>query len=486
MRYSLDPSVRRVGEGRVLIGGSPLKLFGITDRGAQLIDSIERGEVVENSPAANALVNRLLDAGALHPDFVTSEFDADSSASPLATQITLIVPAFDSSAATLDRLVAQISLGTDPGIVAVIIVDDGSRPPISEVTGATVVRRSTNGGPAAARSTGLEHVATPLVAFVDTDVELAPNWLRPLLAHFADPRVALVAPRVASVEGTTVLARYEMLHSPLDLGSVPARVRAGTRVSYVPTAAVVCRVIALRDVGGFDDSMRVGEDVDLAWRLDETGWRVRYEPAVTVTHRPRTSFAAWAKQRRDYGTSAAPLATRHPGSLAPVRVSGWSAATWFAIAAGWPIVGGIIAAVTTAMLSRKLRNIPDGKREALRLAGLGHLFAGRSLASALTRAWWPLATIAALVSRRARRAVLIAAIAPATIDWIRLRPQIDPLRYIGLRLLDDMSYGIGLAHGAVQARSIQTYIPDFTSWPRAKSTRGEISDHSNGPTTNRT
>jgi len=461
VRYKFDTSVRRAGDGTVLIGGSPLKLLRLTGKGGELLDSIERGESVPSTPGNNALINRLLDGGIVHP-----RPDHLPAADTLA--VTVVIPAFNTPSSDLTRLVQQCQAQSASGVAAVLIVDDASQPPLGDIAGATTIRRETNGGPGAARSTGLDQVATPLVAFVDADVDLGPDWLQPLLDHFADNRVALVAPRVASMPGASLLAQYETLHSPLDLGPTPARVRAGTRVSYVPSAALVCRVSALREVGGFDPSLRVGEDVDLVWRLDEASYGVRYEPAVTVTHRPRSSFRAWAKQRFDYGTSAAPLATRHAGSLAPVRVSGWSAATWLAIATGLPIVGGLIAVGTTALLARKLRTIPDGTREAVRLAGLGHVFAGRSLASAVTRAWWPLAALAALVSKRARYAVLVAALAPTSFDWINKRPSIDPLRYVALRLLDDMAYGAGLATGALKARSLNALQPDFTSWPRNK------------------
>lgn len=459
MRFAIDASVRRVGDGKVVIGGSPLKLFRLTDRGGELIDAIERGDQIDPTAATNLLIDRLLDAGVLHP-----HFGADDNLN--TADVTVIIPAFNTPAAILTRLVEECSMASRYARVEVVIVDDASQPPLAPVHGARVVRREFNGGPGAARSTGLAHVTTSFVAFIDTDVELIGNWLQQLLVHFADERVGLVAPRVSSKIGANVLARYEVAHSPLDLGPRAARVRAGTRVSYVPAAVIVCRVRALSDVGGFDDTMRLGEDVDLVWRLDEAGWRVRYEPCVTVTHRPRASFDAWLRQRYNYGTSAAPLAARHRGALAPLRISGWSAATWLAVAAGLPVVGGVIAASTTAMLARKLRNIPDGGREAIRLAGLGHLFASRSIASALTRAWWPMAALAALVSRRARRVVIIAALAPAIIEWLRAQPDIDPLRYVGLRLLDDAAYGVGVMHGSARARSIDALIPDLSSWPK--------------------
>ena len=87
------------------------------------------------------------------------------------------------------------------------------------------------------------------------------------------------------------VARYDAEHSPLDLGPEPARVRAGTRVSYVPAAAIVCRVDAIREIGGFDEALRFGEDVDLVWRLDAAGWRCRYEPVATVVPRGSSDLA---------------------------------------------------------------------------------------------------------------------------------------------------------------------------------------------------
>ena len=452
---ALDASVRRVGGGRVLIGGSPLKLIRLTEAGAAVIDCIEHGKSLPETTATQALVDRLLDAGVIHPSYTAGQ--------PIAA-VTVVIPAYRTSQARLRQIVDEC-----PDAAAVVIVDDASPVPIADIAGATVVRRGVNGGPAAARSTGLAQVFTPFVAFVDTDVEVSSGWLTALLAHFADPRVALVAPRVESATGRSVLARYEVLHSPLDLGRRPARVRAGTRVGYVPSAAVVARVDAVRSIGGFDESLRVGEDVDLVWRLDEAGHRVRYEPGVTVHHEPRPTVRTWLGQRYRYGTSAAPLASAHPGNLAPVRVSGWSAASWLIAVLGWPVIGGGIAVATTALLARKLGDIPDGKREAIRLAGLGHAFAGRSLASAVTRAWWPLAAVAAVVSKRCRRVVLLAAVAPATFDWFTKRPQLNPASYVALRLLDDLAYGTGLASGALRERSLDALTPDLTSWPKPRS-----------------
>ena len=110
-----------------------------------------------------------------------------------------------------------------------------------------------------------------------------------------------------------------------------------SRIAYVPAAAVIARVAAITAVGGFDPAFRAGEDVDLVWRLVRSGWRVRYEPSVSVLHTPRRSWRALARQRAVYGASAAALARRHGGAVAPVRTSPWTLGVWGLVVAGQPL-----------------------------------------------------------------------------------------------------------------------------------------------------
>jgi mycofactocin glycosyltransferase len=414
VRFTLDPSFER--HGQVVIAGSPLRLFRVTDAGRAVVERIVAGDDVEPS----RLIDRLIEAGAVHPRPAGGRYSS--------ADVTVVMPVHG-------------RLGVVPA--GAVVVDDASQPPVATAT----IRREQRGGPGAARMSGLEHVSTPLVAFVDADVELPANWLDPLVAHFDDDAVGLVAPRVRSANAPGVLARYERRRSPLDLGAVPARIRSGTRVSYVPAAAVVCRVDAVRAVGGFDPTLRFGEDVDLVWRLDETGWRCRYEPTVEVVHAPRSTWRAWIIQRVTYGASAAPLSRRHPGALAPVRMSGWSGATWLLAALGRPAAAVAVGAGTAAALVPKLPDVPPAV--ALRLAGRGNLYAGRVLADAVRRVWWPIVAVASLRSRRARLVAAAALVAAG-----------NPVR-----ALDDVAYGIGVWRGMLRERTLAPIRPACSSWP---------------------
>lgn len=448
--FSLDPSYRRPADGPVLIAGSPLRLFRLGAAGVRVVEAIERGTDLPSGH--ERLTRRLVDAGAIHPTADAAPVDPSA--------LTIVVPA----------------LGGRPEFAPqrcrTIVVDDGSPVPITVPVIRPgdpllrVVRLDANQGPAAARNAGLREVTTPYVAFVDTDVDVDEDTLLALAGQLDASGDALAAPRVcahAASDDASVFQRFEQAGSPLDLGPVAARVAPTTRVSYVPAASIVCRVDAIRAVGGFDEALRYGEDVDLVWRLVEHGMRCRYEPASIVRHRTRTGWAAWLTQRFRYGTSAAPLAIRHPGALAPVRTSGWSVAVWGTATLVHPVVGASLGIGTTLALVRKLRDVPAA--ESIRLAGLGNLYAGQLLASTMLRAWWPISLAAAVMSARARRAVIAAVVCTAVTDIRRHRNTLDPARAVALGIADDLAYGAGVWAGMWRERTVAPITPELSSWP---------------------
>jgi mycofactocin system glycosyltransferase len=304
----------------------------------------------------------------------------------------------------------------------------------------------------------------------------APGWLDGLLPHFADPVVAAVAPRIVPYEPEVAtesaqgwLAQYEGVSSTLDMGAVPSIVRPGAKVSYVPGAALALRTGAARAADGFAEHMPVGEDVDFVWRLAARGWQVRYEPAATVAHQHRVRLGRWFARRMDYGTSAAPLELRHPGTLPAVAMSGWTAAAWTAAAAGWPVLGPLagpmigtaITAGATALLARRLAPLAGDQTwpVATRLAAGGTVAAGRLLGSTLSRAWWPVALPVAVAVPRLRRPLAALVLAPPVLGWAERRPPMDPVRYVTARLLDDVAYSLGVWQGCLRHRTARPLLP---------------------------
>ncbi len=452
IRLVADTALDRRDDGRLLIGGAPLRIIRLSDAGAKIFEAWLSGEPLADTTQARRLARRLLDAGVVHP-VVDPVADRD------LTDITVVIPAYNDA----DGLACCLaSLGDLP----VVVVDDASRnsaevAAVCERHTAQLIRHNTNQGPAAARNTGLAQVTTALVAFVDTDVELWPGWVNHLVGHFEDRRVVAVAPRVRSRPGDSLLESYEQHHSPLDLGDRRALVAPKNPVSYVPAAALVARVDSISEIGGFNADMRTGEDVDLIWRLVDSGGIVRYDPVVDVEHRPRPNWRALVDQRRKYGASAAELGTRHGSRVAPARCSAWSATAWGALAAGHPIVGLEVAVGSAAALKRKLDSLPDSQAVTIRIAGIGHLHAGYGLARAVARVWWPLATLLALIRPRTRPLLVAAMLGPSLLDWVRGARPAPVVRSLALRLVDDLAYGAGVWQGVLDTGDFTALIPDF-------------------------
>ncbi|TDC68049.1 mycofactocin system glycosyltransferase [Actinomadura sp. GC306] len=455
---ALDRGTSFWSDGRVATGGSPWKVVRLADAALPHLAALRRAGargLADPSPVGRALARRLLDLGMAHPV---------PAPCPGPHEVTVVIPAFGRP----DEL--ERSLAAVKGL-PVIVVDDHSPDPgplrrVAEAHGARLVRHDRNRGPAAARNTGLRLVETPLAAFVDSDCRPACGWLDVLVPHFDDPRVAAVAPRVLPDDhvpdgGSALLARYEAARSSLDMGARPALVRPGGRLGFVPTATLLVRVAAAEG-NAFDEDLRLGEDVDFVWRLGDRGWHVRYEPAARVTHTARLRPADWARRRHEYGTSAADLARRHPGRLAPARPSAWNLAVLGLLARGRPGAAAACAGASAALLARRLSRLPAGPGLAAALVGKGVVADAAAVGHALRREWWPLGLLTLAAAPRSRLASTAAAamLAPIGLEWLRQRPSVDPVRYTVLRLAEDVAYGSGVTAASVRARSAAPLRPD--------------------------
>ena len=461
----LDPDTQELDDN-MLFGGSPMRIMRLSEAGRAAMTELAGGPI--HSTRAGTLARRLTDAGAAHPRPPRRTEPVD---------LTVIIPVKDRADMLGQCLTA---LGRR---YPAVVVDDASLDPqavaaVANAHGARLVVREINGGPAAARNTGVAEVSSEFIAFVDSDTLPTGPWIEVLARQLADPLVAAVAPRILAVTGGADSAsKFTDASGSLDLGVREARVAPGSRVSYVPTAAIVVRRSALLDISGqdgpFDQQMRVGEDVDFIWRLHSAGWRIRYHPQAQVTHQEPEDWSGLLHRRFVYGTSAAPLAQRHPEAMAPLVLHPWPTLAVAALLARSPILAA--AALTGSVLSMRRtltreRIPPNGVVPAMvRATQQTWLGIGRYT----TQFAAPL-MIAALVkpggrSRRRRwgRRLALASLllGPPITTWRQRRPNLDPARFVLGQLADDVSYGAGVWTGAVKARTTMPLRPSIVWHP---------------------
>jgi mycofactocin system glycosyltransferase len=450
VRFIADSSWRRPANGNVVLAGSPLKLFSLSQAGQTIAECIERAQPLPQGH--EVLTERLLNAGAIHP--IPS--NAESARFALNT-VTAVIPAFIHTAQEAEALKSLVE--SCSALNGVIVVDDCSPLALPDLGAAQVIRLEKNSGPAAARNAGLAIVDTEFIACIDVDIATSSNTISALLPYFADDKVALVAPRVKSCASTNFIGEYEVTASVLDMGEAEARVCAGTRVSYVPSAMWLCRTTALRSISGFDESLRSGEDVDMVWRLNNAGWRCRYQPQAECSHLPRASLQQFVQQRVSYGASAARLAKRHTGKLTPAKFNVWQVSTWLLVLLGMPFIALGVAIVASASTAKKLRRFPQLRDESFRISLHGTAKSAQSAASAINRVWWPIAFILAIFSQRLRMLFIVAALAPGVYEWWIKRPHLDVVRFSLMKMLDNAAYGAGVWKGVFATRNIAPLIP---------------------------
>ncbi|GAA3525458.1 mycofactocin biosynthesis glycosyltransferase MftF [Amycolatopsis ultiminotia] len=453
-RIELEPDARQLS-GELWFGGSPARVLRLTPAGRAAFDALHAGPVA--SPAAGVLARRLTDAGFARPV-------PPAPAGP--PDVTVVVPVHD-RLDLVNRHLAALD-GKHP----VLVVDDasGDAAAVAAVAaryGARLVRRDVNGGPGAARNTALAHVTTDLVAFLDSDCVPTDGWVDRLAAHFADPLLAAIAPRVRPLAPDTLAGRYTRAAGSLDLGDRPARVAPGTRMSYVPTAALLVRRAALTSVAVdgavFDPQLRVGEDVDLVWRLHAAGHRIRYAPDVQVDHHEPATWRGLLGRRARYGTSAAPLARRHPDALAPLVLHPWPTLTVAALLARRPVLataafGGAVASTLRLLRANDVptANVVRATATAVEQTWLGCGRYSTQFAAPLVAALM----VAGGPRRRGRRVALASLLfGPPLVAWARRRPKLDPVRYTAAAVADDIAYGAGVWAGCLKHRTTTPIRP---------------------------
>ena len=151
----------------------------------------------------------------------------------------------------------------------------------------------------------------PTVVRVDAHSELTPGYTRRALATLDRTRAANVG-GVMRADGRSAFqyAVARAYNSPIGLGG--ASYHGGAQEGTAESAYLgVVRRAVLDEVGGFDETIRRGEDWELNLRIRRAGYRVWFDPALAVTYWPRESWSRLARQFFATGTWRGELVRRY-------------------------------------------------------------------------------------------------------------------------------------------------------------------------------
>jgi hypothetical protein len=155
---------------------------------------------------------------------------------------------------------------------------------------------------------GVEDATGEYVAFLNNDARPDRSWIRAAVETFeADAAVGAVASKVLDWEGVNVdfteaaVTWYGMGYKP-HAGTPDTGEWAVERdVLFGTGAAMFIRAELFNELGGFDDRyFMFYDDVDLGWRLNLLGWKVRYQPASIAYHKHHASMKGFGPFRETY------------------------------------------------------------------------------------------------------------------------------------------------------------------------------------------
>lgn len=150
----------------------------------------------------------------------------------------------------------------------------------------------------------------PTIVRVDAHSELAPGYTARALGTLASVRAANVG-GVMRADGRSPFQRAvaHAYNSPVGLGG--GTYHSGSTPGEAESAYLgVMRRSVVDEVGGFDESIRRGEDWELNLRIRQAGYRVWFDPELAVTYWPRESWLRLVRQFRATGTWRGELVRR--------------------------------------------------------------------------------------------------------------------------------------------------------------------------------
>jgi O-antigen biosynthesis protein len=229
---------------------------------------------------------------------------------PPLPRITVVVCTYNGSHTIRDTLEGLKAL--DYPDYEVIVVNDGSTDPTPQIVREypeTRLINTENQGLSSARNTGLYQASGEIVAYIDDDAYPDPHWLLYLAYAYADtPHAGIGGPNIPPEGGGRIAE--SVAYAPG--GPVHVLIDDET-AEHIPGCNMSFRKSALLEIGGFDPVFRAaGDDVDICWRIQQSGKTIGFHPGAVVWHHRRNAVKAYWRQQKGYGKAEALLEKKWP------------------------------------------------------------------------------------------------------------------------------------------------------------------------------
>ncbi|PVX24755.1 MAG: hypothetical protein CW691_06590 [Candidatus Bathyarchaeum sp.] len=261
--------------------------------------------------------------------------------------VSIIVTTFNSESTINECLRSILELDYPKHLLEVIVVDGGS-------TDATTKRAKTHPvklvysqlNPPAAYNLVLKNVENDVIGLIDSDAKVEKDWLKKLVRHLNDPKVAGASGTVETWNSANLVPRvigYELNYRYQRLPNT---------VERVATMNLLLKKTVTMEIGGFDEALPTQYDTDIGARLANAGYKIAFDSEAKCYHFHRPTLRTFFKQQYKYGQNTWKLYFKHPQLAKGDKITdGWMNAQ--------PILYGVAAILLIISVVTSFHMIPS-------------------------------------------------------------------------------------------------------------------------------
>lgn len=177
----------------------------------------------------------------------------------------------------------------------IIVVDNASSDKTIEIikkkfVKVRIIQNKKNLGYAGGNNLGVKNAKGNLVAFINPDTQVLPEWLKPLVNTIQSPRTAACQPKIMLLQDKKLICATGKISNFLGFETLSnykdkdfsMKIKEITSFSG---SAVLIKKDIYKKLGGFDDQFFMYyEDGDLSWRIRLSGYNIKMVPESVVYH----------------------------------------------------------------------------------------------------------------------------------------------------------------------------------------------------------
>ncbi|PHS05326.1 MAG: dTDP-Rha--alpha-D-GlcNAc-pyrophosphate polyprenol alpha-3-L-rhamnosyltransferase [Kordia sp.] len=166
--------------------------------------------------------------------------------------------------------------------------------------GITIIQNNQNGGYAKGYNHALQHIKADVYCLLNSDIEVTENWLQPVITQFkSDPNIAAIQPKILDYKNKSKFEYAGAAGGFIDKYGYPfcrgrvfdsietdiGQYNDSIDIFWASGACFFIKSDIFQKLNGFDTAYFAHqEEIDLCWRIQNTGHTIKYVGTSTVYH----------------------------------------------------------------------------------------------------------------------------------------------------------------------------------------------------------